>query len=246
MDFSGKVALITGASAGIGRATSLQFASHGAKVVVVDMNKDGLVSLEKEILEYTSDVMSIAMDVSDEEAVYNAIDAVKQRFGGIDILVNNAGIFRDFETFIDSSSDKWRKYIDVNILGVMYFAKAVLPSMIDKGYGRIINLGSVAGVYGKAHMCCYSMTKGAVISFTKALAKEVTAKGITVNCVSPGSVSDSQVDTDYNNTYSTELSFAGRTGSHMENANLICFIASDEAAYISGQNIQIDGCRKSM
>ena len=243
MDFNGRVALVTGASIGIGRATAINFAKNGAKVVIVDINGEGLLSVEKEIREFTDDVLSFCLDVSDEEAVNSSVASAIKHFGGIDILVNNAGIFRDYEFFVESSSDKWKRYIDINILGVMYFAKAVLPSMLDKGYGRIINLGSVAGVYGKAYQACYSMTKGAVMSFTSALAKEVTDKGITVNCVSPGSVSDSD-DLDYNKVFSTELSFAGRTGTHMENANLICFLASDEAAYISGQNIQIDGCRK--
>lgn len=115
--------------------------------------------------------------------------------------------------------------------------------MLENRYGRIINISSVAGVYGNANMVHYSATKGAIISFTKALAKEVADKGILVNSVSPGSVSPSEnVNMDY--FENSELSFMGRTGTHMENANLICFLASDEASYITGQNIQIDGCRK--
>ena len=115
--------------------------------------------------------------------------------------------------------------------------------MIENGYGRIINVASVAGVYGNAKFTHYSATKGAVISFTKALAKEVADKGITVNAVSPGSVSLSKNrDIDYH--VPTELSFMGRTGTDRENAEMICFLASDKASYTSGQNIQIDGCRK--
>lgn len=115
--------------------------------------------------------------------------------------------------------------------------------MLENGYGRIINVGSVAGVYGNANMVHYSTTKGALITMTKALAKEVADKGVLVNCVSPGSVSPSE-NKDMNYFENSELSFIGRTGTDMENANLICFLASDEASYISGQNIQIDGCRK--
>ena len=243
MNFQGKVALITGASAGIGRAAAIKFAMCGAKVVIVDINAEGLQGVKNEILQYTDDVLSFVTDVANEDAVNNTVDAVIKRFGSVDILVNNAGIFRDYESLVDSSSDKWKRYIDVNILGVMYFAKAVLPSMMEKGYGRIINMGSVAGVYGKANQPFYSMTKGAVISFTKALAKEVSEKGVLVNAVSPGSVSPSDnLDIDY--TQPSQLSFMGRTGSDRENANLICFLASEDASYISGQNIQIDGCRK--
>ena len=128
-------------------------------------------------------------------------------------------------------------------MGVYYCTRAVIGGMIENAYGRIINIASVAGVYGNARMSHYSATKGAVISMTKALAKEMAKKGVLVNCVSPGSVSTSQnEDIDY--TEPSELSFMGRTGSDRENANLICFLASDEASYISGQNIQIDGCRK--
>ena len=130
-------------------------------------------------------------------------------------------------------------------MGTVYFTKAVLPKMLENKFGRIINVASVAGVYGNAKMVHYSATKGALISLTKALAKEVTAQGVTVNAVSPGSVSPAEMnDIDY--IAPSELSFSGRTGSTKENADLICFLAGDNAGYISGQNIQIDGCRKKM
>ena len=115
--------------------------------------------------------------------------------------------------------------------------------MIENGFCRVINIASVAGVYGNANMAHYSATKGAIISFTKALAKEVTNKGVTVNAVSPGSVSSAE-NSDIDSYEPSELSFMGRTGTDRENANLICFLASNESSYISGQNIQIDGCRK--
>ncbi len=115
--------------------------------------------------------------------------------------------------------------------------------MIERGYGRIINVSSVAGVYGNANMVHYSATKGAVIAMTRALAKEVTEKGVLVNAVSPGSVSSS-MNEDMDSYQPTDLAFIGRTGTDRENASLICYLASDEASYISGQNIQIDGCRK--
>ena len=138
--------------------------------------------------------------------------------------------------------------MDVNVFGTVYCTRAVLPDMIEAGYGRIINVASVAGVYGNANMVHYSATKGAVISMTRALAKEVADKGITVNAVSPGSVTSSETNAldDLEATVPSQLAFMNRTGSPMENAHLICFLASDEAAYISGQNIQIDGCRKTM
>ena len=154
-------------------------------------------------------------------------------------------MYRNYARFEESSSDLWKKYLDVNVMGVYYCTRAVIGGMLENGFGRIINIASVAGVYGNAKMVHYSTTKGALIAMTKALAKEVTAKGILVNCVSPGSVSNSQNE-DIDFFSPSELSFMGRTGTDRENANLILFLASDEASYISGQNIQIDGCRKKM
>jgi NAD(P)-dependent dehydrogenase (short-subunit alcohol dehydrogenase family) len=123
----------------------------------------------------------------------------------------------------------------------MYMTKAVLGGMIARGYGRIVNLASVAGVYGNRNMVDYSTTKAAIIGFTKALAKEVSEAGVTVNAVSPGSINSEE---EYRNN--TELSFIGRTGTVDECANVITFLCSDAASYVSGQNYQVDGCRKKM
>ena len=148
-----------------------------------------------------------------------------------------------YYAYTDIEISEWQRYFDINIIGTVSVTKSVIGKMLENKYGRIINVASVAGVYGNANMSAYSATKGALISFTKALAKEVANKGILVNSVSPGSVSPSE-NRDVNYTESSELSFMGRTGSDMENANLICFLASNDASYISRQNIQIDGCRK--
>lgn len=243
MDFKSKTALVTGASMGIGRAVALKLAEFGAKLVLFDVNFEKLESVKKEIEVYTKDVAIYNCDVSDEQKVYDCVNDVKEKLGSIDILVNNAALWRCWNSFVDTPVDEWKKFLDINIMGVVYVTKAVLPDMVEKNYGRIINVASVAGVYGNANMVHYSATKGALISMTKALAKEVADKGVLVNSVSPGSVSDSS-DPDINSVQKSELSFMGRTGSNAENANLICFLASDEASYISGQNIQIDGCRK--
>ena len=243
MNFSGKTALITGAAVGIGRACAVNFAKHGARVVLLDVNEEKLLDAKNEILSYTKECLAVKCDVSDENDVNRAFSEAKARFGKIDILINNAALWRRASTFMEMDVETWKKYMDVNVFGTVYCTRAVLPDMIDAGYGRIINVASVAGVYGNANMVHYSATKGAVISMTRALAKEVADKGITVNAVSPGSVSPSEND-DLEATIPSQLAFMNRTGSPMENANLICFLASDEAAYISGQNIQIDGCRK--
>lgn len=243
MDFKGKIALVTGAGVGIGRAVAVKLARCGASVVLTDINADTLAKTEKKIKEITENYLAYECDVSDGKRIYETISDVEEKLGGIDILVNNAALWRCWQSFVYVSVDEWRKFIDVNIMGVVYATKAVLPGMIERKYGRIINVASVAGVYGNANMVHYSATKGAIISMTKALAKEVSDKGVLVNAVSPGSVSPAE-NSDMNYYEASELSFMGRTGTDAENANLICFLASDDASYISGQNIQIDGCRK--
>ena len=242
-DFCGKVALVTGAAVGIGKAAALLLAENGAKTVIVDLNEEKLEEVRAQIVSNGGEAIAYKCDVSDEAGVYALVKDATKKFGTVDILVNNAALWKTFGQFVDISTDVWRNFLDVNVMGTVYLTKAVVPDMIAKGYGRIINIASVAGVYGNRNMTFYSATKGAVISFSKALAKELTPKGITVNAVSPGSVSPSgQPDIDY--TEPSELPYIGRTGSDRENAELICYLASEGSAYVSGQNIQIDGCRK--
>ena len=245
MKFQGKVAMITGASVGIGRAVALGLAEQGADLVLLDINTEKLLQVEEEVKKHGHKVLAYACDVSDEKKVNEIVSDATERLGRIDILVNNAALWRDRSSFSESSSDLWKKYIDVNVMGVYYCTRAVIGGMIENGYGRVINVASVAGVYGNVKMVHYSTTKGALIAMTKALAKEVTGSGVLVNCVSPGSVSPSDNE-DIDFFKPSDLSFMGRTGTDRENANLILFLASDEASYISGQNIQIDGCRKKM
>lgn len=243
MEFMNKTAVVTGAAMGIGRATAILLAQGGANVALVDMNAEKLEIVKEELKDYADHVMTLVCDVSDEASVNETIAQVNEQFGRVDILVNNAALWRCWSSFLETPIEDWKRFVDVNVMGVVYFTRAVLGQMIEKNYGRVINIASVAGVYGNANMAHYSATKGAVISFTKALAKEVTHLGITVNAVSPGSVSPARTP-DINYYEDTDMAFIGRTGSPRENAELICFLASDKASYISGQNIQIDGCRK--
>lgn len=243
MDFKGKTALITGAAVGIGRAVAIKMAQSHAKLVLADLNLQKLEELKAELTVYTNDVLICRCDISNENDVRLMTESAYAAFGSIDILVNNAAVWRQWSSFQNIEISEWQRYFDINIIGTVSVTKSVIGKMLENKYGRIINVASVAGVYGNANMTPYSATKGALISFTKALAKEVSDKGILVNSVSPGSVSPSD-NKDINYTEPSELSFMGRTGSDMENANLICFLASDDASYISGQNIQIDGCRK--
>ena len=237
MNFTGKTAFVTGAAHGIGRATAIGLAKKGANVILTDIAD--MTEACEEVKKYTENVMTINFDISDEAAARAAVASAQEKFGKVDILINNAAVF-PMSDFLKTTSDEWKRVIDVNILGTMYLSHAVLPSMIENGYGRIVNVGSVAGVYGLSWFVDYSMSKGAVISFTKALAKAVSDKGVTVNCVSPGSVAPEGSD------IMKEFSFVGRAGTYEEMANVIIFVASEEASYISGQNYLVDGCRKQM
>ena len=243
MQFFDKTVIVTGAAVGIGYATAVKFAMNGANLILFDLNAEKLNEVKNKLPEAVGRVRCFVGDVSDEAFVKSSVQEAIREFGGVDVLVNNAAVWRCWNSFVKTPSSEWRKFIDVNIMGSVYFCQAVLPSMIERGGGRIINVASVAGVYGNANMAHYSATKGAIIAFTKALAKEVAEDHILVNAVSPGSVSPSEND-DYNYSCESNLSFLGRTGTDMENANLIYFLASEESSYISGQNIQIDGCRK--
>ena len=243
MRFENKIAVVTGATRGIGKEIALQLARGGAKVCAIGSNESGLEALNIEVSEAGFSFDNYVCDVSDEAAVNSVCAAIIEKYGRVDILVNNAGLWRSGNAFFaESDSENWRKKIDINILGTMYFCRGVINSMIDNRYGRIINIASVAGVYGIRTMTDYSMTKGAVIAFSLALAKEVTEYGVTVNCVSPGNIlSDPAKESD-----NPPLSFAGRSGSNEECANVVSFLASDEASYVSGQNYIVDGCRKKM
>lgn len=245
MNFKNKTVLVTGAAVGIGRAVALKFASEGARLVLLDLNFEALTAVKEEAEACGAEILTYKCDISCETEVRGVVAEAEAHFGKIDILINNAALWRSFKSFSEISTDEWKNFIDINIMGTVYATKAVLPKMLENGYGKIINVASVAGVYGNANMACYSATKGALISMTRALAKEVADKGITVNAVSPGTVSPSE-NSDMNYFEKNEMSYSGRTGTAMENANLILFLASDEASYISGQNIQIDGCRKKI
>ena len=240
MEFKNKTVIITGASIGIGKATALEFAREGATLGLVDINEEQLLVTKEKAEKLGAMVSTFICDVSNEESVKKVVADFVADYGKIDVLVNNAGVWRYTQPFAEMDSSIWKKIIDINILGTMYFSQAVLGNMIANKYGRIINLGSVAGVYGNAYMAPYSMSKGAISSFTKALAKEVTQYGITVNNVVPGNVLNEGA------TSNEALSFANRSGRLEEFAYLITFLASDKAAFISGQDYQIDGCRKKM
>ena len=242
MNFTGKTALVTGAAVGVGKATAIQMASYGANVVLVDRNEEALAKAKAEIPQQDR-VMTVVCDVTDAEAVSACVASAVERFGAVDILVNNAGIWRTWASFLDTSIEDWKQYIDVNVMGTVYFSKAVLPGMLHKKSGSIVNISSIWGVVGASCEVPYSAAKGAVITFTQALAKELGLSGIRVNCVAPG-----VIETDMMASFTAEDKAAlaeetplGRIGTPEDVAAAVVFLAGGDAAFITGQTLGVDG-----
>lgn len=243
MDLSGKVALVTGGSRGIGREIAIELARHGADVAISYVNnEEKAMEVVREIQKFSVKGMCIKADVSKEEEVKKLVDAIKDELGTIDILVNNAGINRD-TLLIRMNTQEWDQVIDTNLKGTYLCTRLVAKDMIKKRYGKIINIASVAGVAGNYGQANYSASKAGVIGFTKAVAKELASRGINVNAVAPG-----LIETDMTQALKEEVKETliksvpmGRLGSPKDVANLVVFLASDKSDYITGQTINIDG-----
>ncbi len=239
MRFSHKTALITGAADGIGHATALMLAERGMDLVLLDINEEKLQTAASEIEALGHRVLYIVCDMGDEAAIDSAVEKIKS-FGVVDVLVNNAALWRnDAGPFVSTSPASWKRRWMVNVYGLMYLTQKLLPDMIEQHWGRIINVSSVAGRYGIANMVDYSTTKGAVHSFTKALAKEMAPYNVLVTSMSPGNVGNGEMK-------ENDLAYMGRECSYNEQAEMICFLASDNASYCSGQDFQVDGCRRKL
>lgn len=234
-----KTVLITGGSRGIGKAMVYEFAKAGYNVLL-NFNKSE--NLANDIAAEFSNVKVYGADVANQENVFNMINYAKDTFGGIDILINNAGISCT-GLFQDLQKDEWEKLISVNLTGVYNCTKAVLPDMISRKQGKIINISSVWGLVGASNEVAYSASKAGVIGLTKALAKEVGPSNIQVNCIAPGIVMTdmiSEYSMDELNEITNEIPL-GRIGSTEDIAGLALFLASDAANYITGQVFSPNG-----
>lgn len=239
-----KTVLITGAARGIGRATALKFAENGFAVAVnYSKSKAAAEAVCREITEKGGVARCFCADVSDETAVKKMEEEVKAQLGGIDVLVNNAGVALPQGLFTDFDAEQTKKLFDVNVFGMMNCCRQVVPHFVSQKSGKIINISSVWGVVGGSCEVIYSSSKAAVIGFTKALAKELALSGIYVNCVAPG-----LIETDMNSHLSAEdkAGFAegialGRCGLAQEVADVVFYLASEAASYITGQVISVDG-----
>lgn len=233
-----KTALVTGASRGIGREIARALAARGMRVVI---NYSKSRAEAKKLAEETGG-FAMRADVSDEAAVAAMAAEIETRFGGVDVLVNNAGIAMQ-KMLCDTTSADWDRIFGVNIRGAYLVTRAVMGNMVRKKYGRIVNVSSIWGQEGASCEVAYSASKSALIGFTKALAKELSLSGICVNCIAPG-----VIDTDMNSIVDTEILTElaqeiplGRLGSAEETAAVAAFLCSDEARYITGQVIGVNG-----
>lgn len=245
MDITGKIAIVTGAGQGIGKAISLRLAHAGADVAILDLNLQSAETVAKEIETIGRQAIPIQVDVSKSENVNDAVGTILTEFGRIDILVNNAGIAGRTLPLTDLEESDWDEVIGVNLSGVFLCCKAVIGTMIAQDYGRIVNIASIAGKEGNPTMIPYSVSKAGVICLTKALAKEVTDYNIRVNAVSPAVIETPIMDGMAQSTidYMVSKIPLGRIGKPMEVAAVVNFLASDEASFVTGQCYDVSGGR---
>lgn len=237
----GKVAIVTGASRGIGRATALALAAEGAQIVVNYASSSGAAeSVVEEITAMGGQAVAIAADVSKADQVDALIDTTMEKWGRIDVLVNNAGITRD-TLLLRMKLEEWQAVIDLNLTGVFLCTKAVSKIMLKQRSGRIINITSVSGQTGNAGQANYSAAKAGVIGFTRTMARELASRGITVNAVAPGFIS-TDMTADLKAEGILNLIPLNRYGQPEEVAGMIQFLAAAPAAgYITGQIMNVDG-----
>ena len=238
-----KIAIVTGAAQGIGRGIALMLAESGAKVAVVDIS-DKIDEVVQAISDLGSSGLALKCNVADHEEVHKVSEKVFEKYGRVDILVNNAGIY-PFKPFVEMTEENWDKVMNVNVKGIFNFTKAVLPKMIERKYGKIVNLSSVAGEeLGYANLVHYSASKAAILGFTRSLALEVARYGINVNSICPGAIETpgaaGQISRELYEQTKNSIPL-GRWGKPEDIANTVVFLVSEYASYITGQCIIVDG-----
>jgi 3-oxoacyl-[acyl-carrier protein] reductase len=241
-ELAGRVALVTGASQGIGRACALALAEAGMAIALAARNEEKLAAVVQEIEQRGGQAAAFRMDVSDEADVKNSVKAALERFRKIEILVNNAGVTRDTLLMRMKRSD-WDSVLQTNLGGAFFCTQAVIGSMLKQRWGRIINISSVFGQMGQAGQANYAASKAGLIGFTMAMAREVASRNITVNAVAPGYIETAMTETLAPELKSkvNEMIPLGRPGTDMEVAHAVRFLASEEASYITGHVLKVNG-----
>ncbi|RIY33113.1 3-oxoacyl-ACP reductase [Psittacicella hinzii] len=234
-----KIALVTGASRGIGKAIAIELASRGCTVIGTATSESGAQS----ITEYLAGKgEGMVLNVNSKESQTELLKAIKEKFGDIDILVNNAGITRD-KLLMRMSDQDWNDILDTNLTPIFQLSQAVMRPMMKKGWGRIINIGSVVGLTGNIGQANYTAAKAAVIGFSKTMSLEVAGKGVTVNVVAPGFIATDMTEVlsdDVKNSILASVP-AKRLGTPEEVAKAVAFLASDDASYITGHTLSVNG-----
>lgn len=249
MRLKDKIAIITGAGAGIGRTTAFRFAEEGAQLVLADISADNVEAVAREVAATGAEVISIACDISDEAGAQAISDSAVERFGGVDILVNNAA---DFTTFpVETATvEHWKQVLGVNVIGTALVSKHAIPHMKARGKGSIVNVGSMSGMIAQPNMATYNSSKGAVENLTRCMALDLAPYGIRVNTICPGCILTSATEREWKKLgISKEQWIAERAPLHMLNrigepvevANAILFMASDEASFITSAYLLVDG-----
>lgn len=238
----GKIALVTGAARGIGRAIAEKLAAEGADIALCDLNREWLTEAEQAITAMGRKVLPLATDVSQAASVQQAVDEAMKVFGRVDILINNAGITRD-GFLVRMSEDDWDQVLDVNLKGTFLFTKAVSRGMIKQKSGIIVNLASIIGLIGNAGQCNYAASKAGVIALTKSAAKELASRNIRVNAVAPGFI-ETKMTAALPEAVRMKMLDAipmARFGLPDDVANVVLFLASPASAYMTGQVLSISG-----
>jgi NAD(P)-dependent dehydrogenase (short-subunit alcohol dehydrogenase family) len=243
-DLSGQVALVTGAAAGIGEAIALRLAKAGACVVVADLNLQGAEAVAARI---GASAFAVHCDVADRQSVEDMFQYVINRAERVDILVNNAGIAGKAAPLWEQSDEDWTRIIGINMGGVFYCCRAVVPQMRQRGYGRIVNIASVAGKEGNPNMAAYSASKAALIGLTKSIAKEVAGEGICINAVTPAVIRTKILEqlTPQQVDYMVARIPMKRTGEPEEVAAVVHFLASRDCSFVTGQCYDVSGGRST-
>jgi 3-oxoacyl-[acyl-carrier protein] reductase len=238
-DLSGKIALVTGASRGIGKAIAEKLASQGATVIGTATSENGATAISAYLGENGS---GMVLNVTQEDSMSDLLSQINEKFGPIDILINNAGITRD-NLLMRMKDAEWDDIIQTNLTSVFKLSKAVLRGMMKKKHGRIVSIGSVVGSSGNAGQANYAAAKAAVIGFSKSMAREIASRGITVNVVAPGFI-----DTDMTKSLTDDQKEAifkdipaNRLGDPVEIAATVAFLVSNDAGYITGETIHVNG-----
>lgn len=245
MSFNGKVAIVTGGASGIGLATAQRLARDGARVAIWDLNETAAQAAADQINQSGQQAIASKVDISKRDQVDAAVKEIHAKFGPISILVNNAGMTL-FRSFMEMDEETWDKVMTVNLKSMLVCTQAVLPDMIDAKWGRIVNVSSSSAQSGSARMTCYAASKGGVIAFSKSLAQELASTGITVNNVPPGFVDTPMLRSSPVQVEQTvAASPMKRAGRPEDMAAAIAFLASEDAGYITGHTLSVNGGRYS-